>query len=521
MTNCLLVFSLLLVLCLSDHLRLWPRPQQAVFGDLNIKIADDFRFVSSIHGVDILDSALVRYKSIINTVSLDTPTDISHPTISVIDTILIRIDIPDTNLNLETDERYSIDITSATITLSSHTVFGALRALETLSQLVEIDSSQSLVVRQIPLTIIDYPRYQWRGIMIDTARHYLPISTIKRMIDAASFNKMNVLHWHLVDAQSFPLSTPSHPELATKGAFRADLVYDTATIKDIIAFGKERGVRVVPELDVPGHSYAIGKGRPNIRAQCPPGLDKNVNNFPLDPSEKETFTVLSNLIGDMAEMFDDEFIHLGGDEIVFSCWTRNEKISKWMAKHGFKTGQEVFSWFFNQTLPFAYKNNKKAIVWHDAAIIDDNLPKSTLVQVWAGESNIAKVLDKNFKILYSVGYYLDKSRPAGVTRYAFMQTFTDFFSREPTKGLTSEQAKNITGLEAAMWSEGVDYFSIEERTWPRASGTADRAWIEVPKVVDMTYENKRVERQRCRMNGRGIMASAVIPGPDGICKFAV
>ncbi|KAL0215349.1 hypothetical protein P9112_007533 [Eukaryota sp. TZLM1-RC] len=530
-TSRFLTVCLTLAFCLAlgyaEVARLWPTPQHHSFGTKNVLLDNDFQFETSTQ-LSLLEDAFKRYREYILTSSLHAPEGTSA--MSLVSVVSVQIDSRNLDLNMGTDESYEISITEMSISISARTVYGALRALETFSQLVEESSDGHLYIRQCPITIKDFPRYQWRGLLIDTSRHFLPVGTIKRMVDSLSFNKMNVLHWHIVDAQSFPYKSLSYPSFAERGAFRPDLVYDSATIKSIVDYAQQRGVRVVMELDVPGHAY-WGDAAPHIRAQCPGGYSKNVNNYPLDPSKGETFDVISDLIGELSDLTIDDYFHLGGDEPVFSCWTKNTEIKQWMDSRGFKSGNDVYSYFFNKTLPFVYKKSKKPIVWHEAALLDSNLPKDTLVQVWSGESNVEKVINMNFDIIYSVGYYLDKSKPAGKVRYAFMQTMADFFEREPTRGLSELQASRIKGLSAAMWSEGVDANSIEERVWPRASGTADRAWIKLPDNVDMAYENRRAERQRCRMNGRGIRASPLVPWERGLrqvkgdlgnfCRFSV
>jgi hexosaminidase len=176
----------------------------------------------------------------------------------------VSISVADTNdeLQLGIDESYELMVSaSGEIRITAPAPWGAMHALETLSQLVTAKDG-GYVLENAPWAIKDAPRFKHRAIMIDTARHYLSVNTIKRQIDAASYCKLNTIHWHATDAESMPIESQTFPALHAKGAFSPSFFYSTNQIRDIVAYGRERGVRIVPEFDMPGHNYAYFLGRP-------------------------------------------------------------------------------------------------------------------------------------------------------------------------------------------------------------------------------------------------------------------
>lgn len=194
-----------------------------------------------------------------------------------------------------------------------------------------------------PLVIRDAPAYPHRGLMLDTARHFLPVATITAAVDAMAMNKMNVLHLHLVDAQSFPVESSSYPNL-TAAAYSPQSTYSHADLAGVVAHAAARGIRVVPEFDVPGHAY--GWRGYDILAQCPTSLAGNINNFPLDPTKDLTVDVVKAFLQEMLAVFPDRYMHLGGDEIVTSCWRDDPSIASWMQQRGWADDYgKLFTYF--------------------------------------------------------------------------------------------------------------------------------------------------------------------------------
>jgi len=346
--------------------------------------------------------------------------------------------------------------------------------------------------------------------MIDTARHYLTVSTILRTIDAASYNKFNTLHWHATDAQSFPIESPVYPELAQAGAYGPSAVYTTTDIATIVAYGLARGIRVVIEFDIPGHAASWGKAYPNITTYCPT-LMANINNIPLDPSNPFTFQVLEGFLGDMVSRFPDQTMHLGGDEVIFSCWLDNPQVVSWMKKNGFQNGAQVEQYFEMQMFQILQAHNKSMVCWQELFNNGVTLKANTIVEVWEDAPTLQEVIDGGYRGLVAFPYYLDKQTPkAGSTHYEWVDTWQDFYNSDPYNGITGKNLHNIIGGEAIMFGEQVDSTNFDSRVWPRASGVAERMWSP-QSVTNVLATIPRLVAFRCRMAQRGIGAGPVAP----------
>jgi hexosaminidase len=246
-----------------------------------------------------------------------------------------------------TNESYTLQLgTDGKGELHAQTVFGAMRGLESLSQMIEVcsrgaDVNPQLRVRGLPWAITDAPRFGHRGTLLDTSRHYQPLSSLRAHIDAMSYSKLNLLHWHIVDFQSFPLISAAVPSLS-KGAYSAAETYTLSDITDVVAYGKARGVRVMVEVDTPGHTGSWVKGEPSIMTDCPTVLDpthpsQGWSKATLDPSQNVTFDVVEKLIAELATVFPDSAFHLGGDEVHFTCWNASMRVREFMTAKGMAT----------------------------------------------------------------------------------------------------------------------------------------------------------------------------------------
>jgi hexosaminidase len=236
---------------------------------------------------------------------------------------------------LKTDESYELDIQDqADVTVSARTVYGALRAIETLSQLVIFDfDSRSYFIPASPIHIEDSPRYFHRGLLLDTARHFQPISFLKSTIDSLSYAKYNVLHWHVVDEQSFPFESRTYPDL-WKGSYSAEERYTQEDMQELVEYGRQRGVKIMIEFDMPGHAASWCAGYPSI---CPSDVCK----MPLNPASNLTFPLITSLLSECTGagsgkpgLFPYTLLHLGGDEVSYKCWTVNSDIQAWEAENG-------------------------------------------------------------------------------------------------------------------------------------------------------------------------------------------
>lgn len=413
---------------------------------------------------------------------------------------------------LGVDESYTLRVPAGggVAVVNATTQFGAMHALQTLRQLVVYDYSvEAYAVAGVPLTVTDQPRYAWRGLLVDTARHYLPPAALKRQIDAMEASKLNVLHWHVVDAQSFPFQSTTYPALSGKGAYHPLAVFSPAAVAGVVQYGAERGVRVMPEFDVPGHSASWGDAYPGVVTDCP-SLAHNINNLNLSPADNMTLTLVQGVLGDAAALWDDEFIHLGGDEVVESCWSDDPAVVAWMSAHGLDT-HGVYEYFVNHTTAMVTALGRRTIQWQE--VIDNSLhvPLTTVIEAWKGE-DVGRITALGYEVVVASGYYLDMQEPdPPATFYEFVDTWKSMYAHDPAANLTDAQAKLVIGGEAAMWGEQVADGSIDTRVWPRAAAVAERLWsLSAPPASNATTTG-RLNAHSCRLQRAGIGSSPVEP----------
>ncbi|XP_075397285.1 beta-hexosaminidase subunit beta [Tenrec ecaudatus] len=412
----------------------------------------------------------------------------------------------DTFPSISSDESYTLLVQGPVAVLKAHRVWGALRGLETFSQLIYQDPFGTFTVNES--TIIDIPRFPHRGILIDTSRHYLPVKTILKTLEAMAMNKFNVLHWHLVDDQSFPFQSITFPELSKKGSYSLSHVYTPNDVRRVLEHARLRGIRVIPEFDSPGHTRSWGKGQKDLLTPCYRGEQLSGTFGPINPSVNTTYNFLYRLFKEISEVFPDQFIHLGGDEVDFTCWMSNPDIKNFMKQKGFgQDYKKLESFYVQQVVNMIANIKKRSIVWQE--VFDDNvkLKPGTVVEVWKSENfpeELARVTAAGFPVLLAAPWYLDW--------ISYGQDWTKYYEAEPFDFHgTPQQQELIIGGEACLWGEYVDSTNLTPRLWPRASAVGERLWSNrnVRNVRD-AYE--RLAIHRCRMVRRGIAAEPLFTG---------
>nr|XP_025839501.1 beta-hexosaminidase subunit beta [Vulpes vulpes] len=408
--------------------------------------------------------------------------------------------------NVTSDESYSLVVKAPVAFLKANRVWGALRGLETFSQLIYQDSYGTFTINEC--NIIDSPRFPHRGILIDTARHFLPIKSILKTLDAMAFNKFNVLHWHIVDDQSFPYQSVTFPELSNKGSYSLSHVYTPSDVHTVIEYARLRGIRVIPEFDSPGHTQSWGKGQKNLLTPCYNGHKQSETFGPINPILNSTYSFLSQLFKEVSAVFPDQFIHLGGDEVEFKCWESNPEIRDFMKWKGFGGDyKKLESFYVQKVLDIASTVNKGAIVWQE--VFDDHvkLQPGTIVQVWKFQSyseEQAQVTAAGFPVILSAPWYLDW--------ISYGQDWKGYYKVDPLDFSGSpEQKKLVMGGEACLWGEYVDATNLTPRLWPRASAIGERLWSH-SNVKDLEDAYNRLTVHRCRMVSRGIAAEPLYTG---------
>jgi len=377
------------------------------------------------------------------------------------------------------DESYSLDITADGAKLDAVTTLGVMRGLQTFLQMVQTTSDGFAVPA---ITIQDKPRFPWRGLMIDVSRHFIPIDVLKRNLDGMAAVKLNVFHWHLSDNQGFRVASKKFPKLQELGS--DGLYYTQDEVRELIAYAHDRGIRVVPEFDMPGHSTAWFVGYPELAsAPGPYQIERKWGIFDpaMDPTQEQTYKVLDAFIGEMAKLFPDQYFHIGGDEANGKQWDANPNIQAFMRAHGIKTNQDLQAYFNTRVQTLVSKHGKTMVGWDE--ILRPDLPKDIVVQSWRGQDSLAAAAKLGYRGLLSFGYYVDLNWPAS-RHYAI----------EPISGaaanLSPEEQQRILGGEACMWSEYVSPENIDSRLWPRTAAIAERLW----SAQDLTDVHSMYER---------------------------
>jgi len=389
------------------------------------------------------------------------------------------------------DESYTLDVTPSGASLKSATVTGALHGLETFLQLIEPGPAG---FRAPAVHISDQPRFAWRGLMLDCSRHFLPIPVIERNLDAMAAVKLNVFHWHLSDDQGFRAESKLFPKLQQSGS--DGMYYTQEQMREVVAYAAARGIRVVPEFDMPGHTMSWLVGYPELAAGRGPfeiGRHFGVFDPVLDPSREETYTFLDGFIGEMAGLFPDPYFHVGGDEVNGKAWKASKEVQAFANEHGLKDTLAIQTYFNQRLLKIVQKYGKTMVGWDE--ILGPDLPKDAVIQSWRGADSLATAATKGYRGILSAGYYIDHVRPASY-HYAVDPL------GGPAADLTPEQASHVLGGEACMWAELVDAETVDSRVWPRTAAIAERFWSpRDTNDVDSMYARLEAVSRRLEWTG--------------------
>jgi hexosaminidase len=380
------------------------------------------------------------------------------------------------------DESYQLEVTTQLARLRAPTPVGVLRGIETFLQLVDLDSAG---FGAPALRIVDRPRFPWRGLMIDVARHWMPEEVLKRNLDAMAAVKLNVLHLHLSDDQGFRLESKQYPKLQEMGSDGHYFTQDQMI--DLIAYARDLGIRIIPEFDMPGHTTSWFVGYPELASGPGPyQIERKWGIFDptLDPTRDEIYTFLDGFLGEVAALFPDEYLHVGGDEVNGKQWDRNPQIVAFKKAHGMKNNADLQLYFNQRLLPIVQKHGKKMIGWDE--IFHSDLPQDIVVQSWRGAESLARTARLGYMSILSHGYYLDHLLSAA-----------EYYRVDPLEGaaasLTPEQSTRILGGEACMWSEYVTPENIDSRIWPTTAAIAERYWSpQQVNDVDFMYQRLAV-----------------------------
>lgn len=478
----------------------------------------------------------------------------------------LRVDIDDwkSDLQHDVDESYTLKIeaSSPTVAITAKTVWGALHAFTTFQQLVISNGKDGLIVEQ-PVTIQDHPNYPYRGVMVDTARNFISVPKIKEQLDGFALAKLNVFHWHITDNQAWPIQINAYPQML-KDAYSTRERYSPEAVADVIAYARARGVRVIPEIDMPGHSASGWKQVDKDIVTCENSWWSNdewplhtavqPNPGQLDVLNPKTYDVVKKVYAELSERFSDNFFHVGGDELQTGCFNFSKPIRDWFAEDKSRTYSDLNQHWLDKILPIfkskkvSGKKNRRLVMWEDVVLSPDaaalKVPKDIIMQSWnAGLEHIHNLTDMGYDTIVSSAdfFYLDCGFGGYVTndpRYndqtnpdaktpnfnyggpggswcAPYKTWQRIYDYDFTTNLTSKQKKHVIGVTAPLWSEQVDDSVISSKMWPRAAALAELVWSgnKDPKTGKkrVTQLTQRILNFREYLLANGIGASPLVP----------
>ena len=373
------------------------------------------------------------------------------------------------------DESYTLTVGPDGVALAAKTDIGVLRGLETLLQLLSADEAGYYFPC---VTIADKPRFTWRGLLIDVGRHFHPVDVIKRNLDAMAAVKMNVLHWHLTEDQGFRVESKVFPKLHQLGS--DGMFYTQAQIRDVVEYAADRGIRVMPEFDIPGHSTSWFVAYPQFSSA--PGsyaIERKFGVFgpAFNPAEEKIYPFFDAFFKEMAGLFPDPYLHIGGDEVEGHQWEANPSIQAFKKKNGLPDNNALQAYFNKRLLKILTKHGKKMVGWDE--IFQPDLPKDIVIHSWRGPQSLVEAASKGYQGILSNGYYID-----------LCQSAESHYLNDPLpqdSPLASGARALILGGEATMWSELVTPETIDSRIWPRTAAIAERLWspAAVRNVDDM------------------------------------
>ncbi len=395
-------------------------------------------------------------------------------------------------------EEYKIEINSNVIHIEAANSNGLFYGIQTLNQLMEYYSKKN---SQIPaLTIIDQPKFIWRGMHLDVARHFFPKSDIKKYIDYLALYKMNVFHWHLTDDQGWRIEIKKYPKLTSVGAFRKESMvghyneqrfdgkpyggfYTQEDIKEIVAYAQQKHITVVPEIEMPGHATAALAAYPEFSCTGGPfevATKWGVLDDVFCPNEN-TLVFLKDVLDEVLPLFPSEYIHIGGDECPKTRWQQCAKCQALIKREGLKDEHELQSYFVSQIEKYINKKGKKIIGWDE--ILEGGLAPNAAVMSWRGtEGGIAAAKAKHYVVMSPGSHcYFDhyqgeqKTEPLAIGGYTPLEMVYDF---DPIPAeLTADESHYILGAQGNVWTEYMeDFAKVEYMAMPRMAALSEVLW---------------------------------------------
>jgi hexosaminidase len=498
---CVIWFALLLCNAGANaqekpRLNLMPLPANLQIGNGSLRIDSSFSVALSGHTEARLDRAVQRF---LRQLSRQTAIPLSAKA-SAKPTLSVHTDHASKEVQeLGEDESYTLSITADGAKIEAPTPLGAMHGLQTFLHLVEVSPDGFTAPA---LIIHDKPRFPWRGLMIDVGRHFIPLDALRRNLDGLEAVKMNVFHWHLSENQGFRVESKKFPKLHTLGS--DGLYYTQDEIRDLIAYARDRGIRVVPEFDMPGHSTAWFVGHPELASGPGPyEIERKWGVFDsaMDPTNEKTYRFLDEFVAEMAKLFPDHYFHIGGDEVNGKQWDANPRIQEFKKSHNFTTNEALQAYFSERIQKIVTKHGKAVVGWDEVFI--PGVPKDIVIQSWRGQESLAKAAAQGYHGILSNGYYLDLGW--STARHYAVDPMSG-----PAASLALEQQQLILGGESCMWVEYVNAENIDSRIWPRNAAIAERLWSP-QNVTDVASMYARLHAVSAQLEWLGLTHRTYYP----------
>jgi hexosaminidase len=495
-----------------------PLPLSLTFESTTLSLDGGFVITCAAPCPDPLPAAVARYNELVFSAG-GRP---APPSASVALTLLPALAVSvqgGTPLALEVDESYALSVPAdgSAARLTAVTQWGALRGLETFSQLVQWSkdyskgSNGSYAIPFAPVAISDAPRWPWRGLLIDTARHFQPLPTLFAILEGASYAKLNVLHWHVFDDESWPLVSTLYPAFSDEGAYAPDALYSHADVAAVVNFAHDRGILVIPEFDMPGHAASWGRGYPALVCPCPGG-ETLLNPVPAGPGD--VYDTLDGLLREFLPLFGSPpLVHLGGDEVFnTTCWSETPAVNAWAASQGYAPGDmhAVREYFESRIQAIVASHGASSMFWEEVWNGKFSLRQDAVVNTWLNMTDIVSVLQSGRRVVSAYGLYANRAQPQAPLRpvhYAFSDTWQDFYLLDPLAGLnatlTPGQLANFKGETFSQWSIQYSPSNILPSIFPRACAAAERMWS-AEGVRGIPDAAARLGAHSCRTSQRGV-----------------
>ncbi|KAJ1898888.1 Glucosamine-6-phosphate isomerase (Glucosamine-6-phosphate deaminase) (GNPDA) (GlcN6P deaminase) [Kickxella alabastrina] len=513
----------------------WPMPSEYHDGKIGVEIKrSGFMIKSNVTSSSVLNAAIERYQYLIEHEFFDSPYNFNEGALKTSGYIYsLQVDVQSAQdvLDLETDESYILEVPiEGKAALSAKTPFGAVRGLETFSQLIMANSGRK-TIKNAPIRIVDAPKFTHRGILLDTSRNFYHVDSILRTLDAMSYNKLNVLHWHVVDAFSWPIESKVHPELTEKGTYSMDMRYSYQDVKKIINYAKNRAIRIMPEFNMPANTFVIGEAHPEIMSclNKQPNWDKYAVEPPsgqLNIADPRAVSFAFDIITEYSRLFIDLGFHIGGNSINMDCWKEDPVIELYVRDHPGESVESLAVGWFMQMVGKLADMGKIPFLYEEPVLNFNYTSKNTtIMQAWVGEDSVGKLVDKGYRVIASPWnrYRLDCGHGSWLSNFEGSswcdpyKGWQQIYSYDPLANITEpEKRKLVLGGEVALFSAQSDETTIDRYLWPRASAFAEIMWSgNFDPIMNATRDAAKVAPrltdQRFRMVARGIMAEPLQP----------